>query len=117
MTGTPPYFPPDAALDAEDEQRAYARIEFRGGVEAYLTAGAQILAPDGVMVICGDARARARVDDGARRAGLGVVARVDIIARAGRPPLFSIWSLRQASIATGGASFVARPARRIGALD
>ena len=29
VTGTPPYFPPDTARDAEDEQRAFARIEYR----------------------------------------------------------------------------------------
>ncbi len=33
ITGTPPYFTPGSALDASDEQREYARIEHRGGVE------------------------------------------------------------------------------------
>ena len=60
VTGTPPYFPPDTAVDAMDEQRAYARIEYRGGVEDYLSAGGRLLAPEGVMVLCGDPLARAR---------------------------------------------------------
>lgn len=93
VTGTPPYFPPEAALDAEDEQRAYARIEYRGGVEAYIEAGAPLLAPGGALVLCGDARVGARVEAASRAASLPLVARTDVVARAGQPPLFSIWTL------------------------
>ena len=93
VTGTPPYFPPEAALDAEDEQRAYARIEYRGGVEAYIDAGARLLAPDGALVLCGDARVGERTTLAAKHAGLSIQARCDVIARAGRSPLFSVWTL------------------------
>src|SRR5262249_30648793 len=61
VTGTPPYFPPGHASDAIDEQRAYARIEYRGGIEAYLSTAGQVLSSDGTVVVCGDARARDRV--------------------------------------------------------
>ena len=93
ITGTPPYFPPEAALDAEDEQRAYARIEYRGGVEAYIAAGAPLLAPAGVLVLCGDARVGERTTLAANAAGLVIRARCDVIARSGRSPLFSVWTL------------------------
>jgi len=93
VTGTPPYFPPEAALDAEDEQRAYARIEYRGGVEAYIAAGARLLAPTGVLVLCGDARVGDRTTAAAGASGLSIQARCDVIARAGRSPLFSVWTL------------------------
>jgi tRNA1(Val) A37 N6-methylase TrmN6 len=93
VTGTPPYFPPNASVDARDAQRAYARIEYRGGVEAYLEAGARLLAEEGAMVLCGDARADERVVRGAAACGLSLNARCDVIARAGRPPLFSVWTL------------------------
>jgi tRNA1(Val) A37 N6-methylase TrmN6 len=93
VTGTPPYFPPDTAVDAMDEQRAYARIEYRGGVEDYLAAGGKLLAPEGVMVLCGDARAADRVDRGAAAAGLAITAHCDVIPHAGRPALFAIWTL------------------------
>ena len=96
VTGTPPYFPPEAALDAEDEQRAYARIEYRGGVEAYIAAGSRLLAPSGVLVLCGDARVGERTTSAARASGLVIHARCDVIARAGRSPLFSVWTLRRA---------------------
>ena len=92
VTGTPPYFPPDTAVDAMDEQRAYARIEYRGGVEDYLAAGARLLAPAGVMVLCGDARADSRVERGAAAAGLAIHARCEVIPHVGRPALFSIWT-------------------------
>jgi len=93
ITGTPPYFPAEAALDAEDEQRAYARIEYRGGVEAYVAAGAPLLAPGGALVLCGDARVGERTTLAAQVAGLSIRARCDVIARAGRPALFSVWTL------------------------
>jgi tRNA1Val (adenine37-N6)-methyltransferase len=94
ITGTPPYFPPPAALDAEDEQRAYARIEYRGGVEAYIEAGARLLSERGSLVLCGDARALQRTTSAAARVGLGMHERCDVLPRAGKDALFSVWTLR-----------------------
>lgn len=93
ITGTPPYFPPDAALEAEDEQRAYARIEYRGGIEAYVAAAAPLLAKAGALVLCGDARVGARTTSAAAGAGLHIRARCDVVAREPHPPLFSVWTL------------------------
>jgi tRNA1Val (adenine37-N6)-methyltransferase len=93
ITGTPPYFPPDTAVDAMDAQRAHARIEYRGGIDAYVLAGAPALADDGAMVLCGDARTEARLRAAATRAGLHVVARTSIVAHAPKPPLFAVWTL------------------------
>lgn len=96
VTGTPPYFPSAAALDAEDEQRALARVEYRGGIDAYIDAGARRLGRRGTLVVCGDARALQRTTSASIEAGLAIHARCDVIARAGRPPLFSVWTLRHA---------------------
>jgi tRNA1(Val) A37 N6-methylase TrmN6 len=93
VTGTPPYFPPSAALDAEDEQRAYARIEYRGGVEAYIAAGSAMLARDGRFVLCTDARITQRTTSACEAAGLFIVERWDVVPRAGKPALFSVWTL------------------------
>jgi tRNA1Val (adenine37-N6)-methyltransferase len=95
ITGTPPYFPPDTALGAIDPQRAAARIEYRGGVEAYLAAGAAALSADGKLVLCGDARADDRVTRGAASCGLAVIERHDVTTWEGRPPLFSVWTLHR----------------------
>lgn len=93
VTGTPPYFPPGAASGAMDEQRAYARIEYRGGVEAYLAAAGRVLAADGTVVTCADARAAERVERGAADAKLAVHAVCEVIPREGERPLFSVWTL------------------------
>ena len=100
VTGTPPYFPPGHASDAMDEQRAYARIEYRGGVEAYLATASRVLAPDGTVVMCADARAVSRVERGAADAKLAIHAACEIIPREGEKPLFSIWTLGRASRTT-----------------
>jgi tRNA1Val (adenine37-N6)-methyltransferase len=94
VTGTPPYFPPGRAIDALDEQRTRARMETRGGVEAYIETAARLVRREGAIVLCGDAEADARVMAAAPRNGATVVARCDVIPRAGRPTLFSVWTLR-----------------------
>ncbi|MEI8258126.1 MAG: methyltransferase domain-containing protein [Deltaproteobacteria bacterium] len=93
VTGTPPYFPPDAATGAEDEQRAFARIEYRGGVEAYIEAADRTLAPSGRFVLCGASEADHRVCGAAEKHGFHVIARADVVPREGRSSLFAIWTL------------------------
>lgn len=95
VTGTPPYFPPGTAVDSADSQRAHARSEHRGGVEAYLAGAAEVLADEGHFVMCGDARAHARVVTEAPSVGLRLWAHCEVIPRAGRPALFAVWTLRR----------------------
>ena len=102
VTGTPPYLPPDRGSPSTDSQRTHARIEMRGGVEAYLAAAARILAPGGRFVVCCDARRPERVHDGARVAGLAPIARRDAVPRAGKGALFSVWTLGRAGEVTPG---------------
>ena len=97
ITGTPPYFGVTAATAAMDEQRAYARIEHRGGIESYASTAAQLLAPDGWFVVCGDADATDRMDCAASACALAVCGRTVVVPRAGRPPLFCVWALRHGS--------------------
>lgn len=99
VTGTPPYFPADTATDALDAQRAYARIEYRGGIEAYVEAAAAVLSPDGWFVVCGDADADDRLVRSAATNELSVLQRTTVIPRTSRPPLFSVWVLRRGTSA------------------
>ncbi len=92
VTGTPPYLPLGTASASPDPQRAAARIELRGGVEDYLAAAARVLSPDGVVVLCSDGRAPERVLRGAAAAGLSPVRRLDVVPKADRSPLFSVWT-------------------------
>lgn len=109
VTGTPPYFPPGAALDAEDEQRAYARIEYRGGVEAYLATGARILSQDGTMVLCGEGGVEPRVRAGGAAVSLFVRARCEVFAHArAERPLFAVWTLSRVDGAIATRSLLLR---------
>jgi tRNA1Val (adenine37-N6)-methyltransferase len=128
VTGTPPYFPPGTAEPASDEQRAYARIEYRGGVEAYLATAGRVVAEEGTVVVCSAARVNERVARGAEDAKLHVHARCDVIPREGEPALFAIWTLgrRPRELATssmtlrdaaGGRTAEARALRAFSGLD
>ncbi|MDB4942968.1 MAG: tRNA ((6))-methyltransferase TrmN6 [Labilithrix sp.] len=97
VTGTPPYLPLGTASASPDPQRAAARIELRGGVEDYLAAAARVLSPDGLVVLCADGRAPERVVRGASAAGLSPVRRLDVVPKAGRSPLFSVWTCARTS--------------------
>lgn len=96
VTGTPPYFPSGTATHADDEQRTRARVETRGGIEAYVATGARLLADAGWLVVCGDADAEPRLRAAAAADGLAVRARHVVIPREHRPPLFTVWALRRA---------------------
>lgn len=108
VTGTPPYVPPGNATPSHDAQKAFARQELRGGVEDYLAAAGRVLAPEGVCVVCADARFPERVFTGAEAAGLVPIRRRDAVPREGQPPLFSVFTLRRAD--GGPASFEHCPA-------
>lgn len=92
VTGTPPYVPPGRSTPSPDSQKAHARVELRGGIEDYLAAASELVAPEGVVVICGDARFPERAFRGAERVGLHVRRQRDARPRAGRAPLFSVWT-------------------------
>jgi tRNA1Val (adenine37-N6)-methyltransferase len=101
VSGTPPYFPEGSALDAHDAQRAYARVEYRGGVEAYVQAGAYCMhrVQDSALVLCGDSHANGRVQNASKAtetAELSVSRRTDIVAKEGKQALFSVWTLVRA---------------------
>jgi tRNA1(Val) A37 N6-methylase TrmN6 len=110
VSGTPPYMLPGTATPSPDAQRAHARIELRGGVEAYLGAMARALAPGGVGVVCADARTPERALEGAARAGLVCVRRRDVVPRAGhKGALFSVFTCKRTEDAPGAGLVVEAP--------
>lgn len=108
ITGTPPYAPPGTATPSPDSQRAHARIEYRGGIEAYLDVAQRFLTPSGTMVVCSsgdEARARAAIEASELFCAKSVAA----IPREGAAPLFYVWRLsRDESVTEEQVSFVAR---------
>lgn len=109
VTGTPPYQPPGSGTLSPDPQRAHARVELRGGVEAYLEAAARALAPAGALVVCADARTPQRVPNAAPACGLAAIARLDVVPAAGKAALFSVFTLVGAAHAGAGGACVRAP--------
>jgi tRNA1(Val) A37 N6-methylase TrmN6 len=96
VTGTPPYFPSGSGLESPHVQRAPARFEHRGGVEAYCDAAARLLAPGGVFVACQAAQQADRVAPAAAAAGLAITRWMEIVPRAGKPPLVVLFACARA---------------------
>lgn len=92
VTGSPPYFPYGTGTVSTLPQRDPCRFEARGGVEEYLRVAALRLAPGGVAAICHVARARERVLEAARGAGLALLRAQDVVPREGKPPLIALFA-------------------------
>jgi tRNA1(Val) A37 N6-methylase TrmN6 len=97
ITGTPPYVPPGRATPSSDAQRAFARQEYRGGVEDYIRAASRVLAPAGRLVVCADARFPERVFQAGGERGLAVIRHLDAIPRAAQSALFAVFTLAWAA--------------------
>jgi tRNA1Val (adenine37-N6)-methyltransferase len=103
VTGTPPYLPLGSASVSPDPQRAHARVELRGGVEAYLAAAARTLSPHGCFVMCAQDSLAPRVFAGARAAGLRIVHELAVVPMQDRKArLFSVYCLLREPAADGG---------------
>ncbi len=108
VTGTPPYLPPAAARSSKDPQRRACRLETRGGIEDYCDAAARRLEPGGRFVCCMPGEPEGRVGEAARAAGLAIEFHRAVVPRAGKEPLFALWSFVR--------SPWTRPARRLSPL-
>ena len=89
ITGSPPYFPPDAGVQSEHPQRLACRFELRGTVADYCAAAARHLAPAVSSRVCFpiEPAQLARLEAGAKDAGLVIVRKRPVIFREGEPPL------------------------------
>lgn len=96
VTGTPPYLRPGEGAESHRPQFGPCHFEHRGGLEAYCDAAARLLAPDGAFVLCAGAAQHDRMLDAARRAGLVVARRRQVVPRDGKAALFSVYALRRA---------------------
>lgn len=92
VTGSPPYFPPGTATEADHEQAIGARIEMRGDVAGYARTAAKILAPGGVFAFVFPADQTERVTKALAGARLTLVRRRDVMFRAGDRPLIALFA-------------------------
>lgn len=94
VTGTPPYVPVGTGAIPRDPQRAGARIELRGGIEAYCAVAAAHLGHDGVAVLCGDGRRLERTEKAANSAALHIHEVHELIPHPDKGPLFHVVVVR-----------------------
>lgn len=85
ITGSPPYFPADAALLSPHPQKAHARIELRGDVFDYAATAQRHLAPQGRFVFVMLAQ-DPRTEQAPVAHGMAVEHRLDVVFAAGRAP-------------------------------
>ena len=99
ITGSPPYFPPDAGVKSENPQKLACRFELRGTVADYCTTAAKHLAPGGFFACVFQiepAPQLARVQAGAQAAGLVIVRQRHVIFGEGEPPLIALFGMMRA---------------------
>ncbi|HYK02598.1 MAG TPA: methyltransferase [Thermoanaerobaculia bacterium] len=92
VTGSPPYFPPGTATEAEHRQAIPARIEVRGSVTDYAKAAARILAPGGVFAFVFPTLQLDRALSAVEDANLKLIRRRDIAFKQGEPPLITLFA-------------------------
>jgi tRNA1(Val) A37 N6-methylase TrmN6 len=91
VTGSPPYVRQGAGVLPADAQRAAARFELRGGIEAYCGAAARWLCPDGKAVFLMDAAQDDRCQRAAAEAGLFIEQCLIVYPRNAAPPRFIVY--------------------------
>jgi tRNA1(Val) A37 N6-methylase TrmN6 len=98
ITGSPPYFPIGDGVESEHPQKLACRFELRGTIADYCTTAAKHLAPGGFFacVFPHEATQLARVEAGAKAAGLVIVRKRPVVFRAGDPPLVALFGMMRA---------------------
>lgn len=99
ITGSPPYFPPDAGVKSDHPQRLACRFELRGTVADYCAVAARHLAIGGFFacVFPIEPAQLERVRSGAKAAGLVIVRLRPVIFREGEPPLIGLFGMMRAT--------------------
>jgi tRNA1(Val) A37 N6-methylase TrmN6 len=92
VTGTPPYFDVRDGSLSPNVQRVPCRFETRGGIEDYATAAARWMAPAGRFVACETSGQIGRVRDACEQAGLRLLHWRDVIPKAGKPALLTVFA-------------------------
>jgi tRNA1Val (adenine37-N6)-methyltransferase len=98
ITGSPPYFPPDAGVQSEHPQKLACRFELRGTITDYCSTAAKHLAPGGFFacVFPHEAAQLARVEAAVKNSGLVIVRKRPVVFREGDPPLIGLFGMMRA---------------------
>lgn len=90
ITGTPPYFDVAATNLSRNDEAAACRAEVRGGLEVYMGAGEQLLAPGGSLVLCYPHSSGERAVMAASERQLALASRLTVIPASGKRPLIVV---------------------------
>ena len=85
VTGSPPYFAPADGVASPHDQRAFCRLEFRGGLDDYCACAARALSDGGTFAFVMAAQ-DSRCETAPAKHGFGIVRRIDVVFKAGRRP-------------------------------
>ena len=85
ITGSPPYFAPADGVASPHDQRAFCRLEFRGGLDDYCACASRALSDGGTFAFVMAAQ-DSRCESAPAKHGFGIVRRVDVVFKAGRKP-------------------------------
>jgi tRNA1Val (adenine37-N6)-methyltransferase len=98
ITGSPPYFPPDAGVKSEHPQKLACRFELRGTIADYCSTAAKHLAPGGFFacVFPTEPAQLARVEAAAKNSGLVIIRKRPVVFREGDPALVTLFGLMRA---------------------
>ena len=98
ITGSPPYFPPDAGVKSEHPQKIACRFELRGTIADYCSTAAKHLAPGGFFacVFPHEPAQLARVEAAAKDSDLVIVRKRPVVFREGDPALVALFGMIRA---------------------
>ncbi len=89
--GTPPFMPLGTGTLPQDAQRAAARFEMRGGIEAYCEAAAKALRDGGGCAIVMDAARPERYEAALQDAGLQLESVTSVVPMNQSPPTYLVY--------------------------
>ena len=121
VTGSPPYFPAGAAVEARHPQAVPARIEMRGTIADYAAAASRLLAAGGVFVFVFPALQQPRAEEAIAGNDLVLLRRRDVVFKEGEPPMITLFAAaRAADLPPARQTWVEPPLtirRRDGSID
>ena len=92
VTSTPPYYQSTEGPLSENDDKAAARFELNGSIDDYFKTASKHLSESGFFITVYPFLYTQRVYEAAQNCGMRINSRVDLVPRAGKPPLISIFS-------------------------
>lgn len=104
ITSSPPYYECREGFLSPDADRAQVRFETRGSIEDYFQAAAAHAASGARFITVYPTPYTRRLGEAAAASGFSVRRSIDIIPRAGKPALFTLFCCVNDSAATGSSA-------------